>query len=82
MENPRGYAYRRKADWKDLPPDEFGALMSGLSVLELRCAQSAIRKRLRRRRLEAVALFKELHGPFKRDWWFARPYLARLRHPR
>jgi hypothetical protein len=74
MEDPRGYAYRRRADWKGLPPDEFGALMSGLSLLEAKCAQFPTRRRLRRRRLDAVALFRQLRGPFLRDWWFFHPH--------
>jgi hypothetical protein len=80
MEDPRGYAYRRKADWPHLAPDEFGALMSGLASIEARCEQFAIRRRLRRRRLEAVALFQRLRGPFIHDWWFAHPFLSPPRH--
>src|SRR5205814_6418729 len=81
MEDRRGYAYRRKADWLDLAPDEFGALMSGLATLEAHCKHFPVRKRLRRRRLEALVLFQSVRGPFTHDWWFAHPYLTPPRWP-
>jgi len=57
------YAHIPKRYWKDLVPDELGAVMSCLATYELRCKRLPIRGRLRRRRLEALALFQCIYWP-------------------
>ena len=79
MRKRRDYADIRKANWGQLAPDELGAVMANLSSRELYCKQLSVRGRLRRRRLEAVALFRQIHGPLKDKWfWVSKS----LRTPR
>jgi len=64
------YASIRKAKWRQLAPDVFGAMMSELAWEETRCKGLAIRGRLHRRRMEAVSVFRQVHGTLKESWWF------------
>jgi hypothetical protein len=79
MRRRRDYAEIRKADWRLLGADELGAVMAKLSSRELYCRQLSVRGRLRRRRLEAAALFRQIYGPLN-DKWFWVPKV--LRTPR
>lgn len=69
----RDYAGIRKTKWRDLAADELGAVMARLASWELHSTRLAVRGRLRRRRLEAVALFRQIHGPLSEKWmWVPR----------
>jgi len=68
MGRRRDYADIRKAKWRDLAADELGAVMARLASRELQSARLPIRGRLRRRRLEAVALFRQIHGSISEKW--------------
>ena len=77
MRKRRDYADIRKANWGQLAPDELGAVMANLSSKELYCRQLSVRGRLRRRRLDAAAIFRQLHGPLV-DKWFWVPKQLRM----
>lgn len=79
MRRRRDHADIRKADWALLGADELGAVMAKLSSRELYCTQLSVRGRFRRRRLAAIALFRQIHGPLS-DKWFWVPKV--LRTPR
>ena len=68
-------AYLRKKNWTDLGSEALVVLALRLALEEARCKDRSVRRRLRRRRMEAVALHLRTHGPFKFNWWFVQPYL-------
>jgi len=69
----------RKQDWRRLAPDELGAVMANLSTRELHAQRLGVRGRLRRRRLQAVQIFREAYGPLAEKWFWAP---KQLRTPR
>src|SRR6185295_7496593 len=75
------YAAIPKIRWHRLAPDELGAVMADLATLELQSTQLAVRGRIRRRRLEAVALFRRLHGQLSEKWMWVPKYVRTPRYP-
>ena len=57
---------RRRASWPRLNRAELRLLMAGLVDWEMR-SRSAVRARIRRKRLEAVAYYRRVHGPLAED---------------
>ena len=79
MTRYRDYANERKATWKGLSRPQLRLVMAGLADREAKAKRLAVRARLRRRRLEAVAIYRALHGSLREDrLWVA----AKLRTPR
>jgi hypothetical protein len=76
----RGYLCIPKAKWRCLTPAELDSVLAQLAFSELRSRRLSTQGRLRRRRLEAIALFRQLHGPLSEVFEWVRKNLRTPKH--